>query len=130
MKLAIKLQDINALIDKYKRGEWVLWEELAKAAEDKLYSFNGVGRINSLGLKPINKENRYVHTVAELARLFGVTRQTLSEWKEAGFITLNRIVPPKNLKMKYSWVYDAKVVEKQIKKQFSKQVKQKSNKKE
>lgn len=124
MKLAIRLQDINALIDKYKRGDWVLWEELAKAAEDKLYSFNGVGRINSLGLKPINKENRFVKTKAELANLFGVTRKTLFQWEKAGLITLNKIHCPKSLKMRIM-VYDAKTVEKQIMKQLSEQAKQK-----
>lgn len=118
MKLAIKLQDINALIDKHKRGDWVLWEELVKAAEGKLYRFDGVGRINNLSWKPITAENRFVRTKTELAKLFMVSRSEFYRWETAGLITLEKRQHPKHLKGKNCWVYDAKEVEKQIRKQI------------
>ena len=120
MKVAIKIDDLNALISKYKRGDSVLWEGLVNEAEAMLYAFNGVGQINCLddiiatGRKRINKENRHPHTLEDLAALFGVNRKALYSWGVAGLVTIERKRPPKRCKMRYSWVYDARDILKQL----------------
>ena len=120
MKVAIKIDDLNALISKHKRGDSVLWEGLVNEAEAMLYAFNGVGQINCLddiietGRKRINKENRYPHTLEDLAALFGVNRKALYSWGIAGLIAIKRKRPPKRLKMRCSWVYDARDILKQL----------------
>lgn len=120
MKVAIRIDDLNALISKYRRGDSVLWEGLVNDAEPMLYAFNGVGQINCIddiiatGRKRINTENRYPHTLGELAALFGVNRKALYSWGVAGLVTIERKRPPKRSKMRYSWVYDARDILKQL----------------
>lgn len=117
MKAAIKEQKLNALISKYRRGDFILWNELAKEAETMLSRFSGVGRINSLPTPDITASTRYVHTKGELAALFGVTRTTFARWEEAGLITAKQITPPIKMARRYKWVYDAMDVLRQLKKQ-------------
>lgn len=121
MKVAIKEQDLNALIAKYRRGKFVLWEELAKEVETKLLRFCGVGKINALPAHKVTALTRYVHTKGDLAAIFGVTRTTFHRWEAAGLITATRTTPPQRLKLRYKWVYDAKDILNQLKKQLKKQ---------
>ena len=118
MKTAIKEQELNALIAKYRRGDWVLWADLVADAEQHIYLFRGVGKINNIadivqiGRNNITTATRYPHTKAELAALFGVTRKTLDGWEYSGLVTLEKI----RIRGRYSRVYDAKHLLKQIEK--------------
>lgn len=121
MRAAIEEQELNALVEKYRRGKCVLWEELAKEAETKLFGFYGVGRINALPAHKITAATRYVHTKGELSAIFGVTRTTFQRWEAAELITARRITPPQRLRLRYKWVYDAADILKQLEKQLEKQ---------
>lgn len=118
MKIAINLEDLNALISKYRRGDSVLWDDLVIDAEAMLYAFNGVGHINRVddiiatGRKRITKDNRYPHTKKELAALFGVSYKSLYSWSE--LISIKRIKPSKRHKARLSWAYDARDILKQL----------------
>lgn len=118
MKPAIEIAELNALIEKYRRGDWVLWADLVADAQKHLFGFRGVGRINNaaevaaIGKSNITPVTRYPHTKGELAALFGVTRKTLDGWERSGLVTLKKT----RQKTGYSWFYDAKDLLRQIEK--------------
>ncbi len=118
MKPAIEIAELNALIEKYRRVDWVLWADLVADAEKHLFAFRGVGRINNaaevaaIGKSNITSATRYPHTKEELAALFGVTRKALDGWERSGLVTLKKT----RRNVGYSWGYDAKDLLKQIEK--------------
>lgn len=127
-KIAIKLKDLNALVEKYKRGNAVLWKELVEEAQGKLYKFNGVGRINNAefimaACAKITKKNRYVHTMKDIAKTLGTTAATFYRWREAGLVKPQLIDKQIGSTIFHHWVYDTKDVQRQIKRQVKKQSK-------
>lgn len=61
---------------------------------------NYVGYIIANGEKCLTQGNRYAPTLADLAAMLGVTRQTLHKWRSANVIMLQKRMHPTGKKLK------------------------------
>lgn len=80
---------------------------------------NCIAEIISNGERVLKRGERYAKTLASLATMFGVTRQTLDKWRCAGVINLDKANYPTgtkhNGKIIKSPQYDLKAVLKDLK---------------
>lgn len=119
---AVRLADLQSLIKKYTRGEFVLWNMLEKDVEARLYRFSGVGRINTsttlveAAKRKRNGESGYCSTRAALAAFIGVSRTTLYNWETSGLITIKKRKVPGSLPRQKIAVYSGWDLLKQLEK--------------